>query len=361
MTTLKIANVSRRFGSFTALDTINVEADTGEFLTLLGPSGCGKSTLLSIIAGLDRPSEGAIIIDGNDVSNTLARDRDIAMIFQSYALYPNMTVAQNIAFGLKMRGVARAVRDRAVRDVAKMLQIDLLLSRKPYQLSGGQRQRVAMGRALVRNPRLFLLDEPLSNLDAQLRSEMRIEIKRLHQKLGATIIYVTHDQVEAMTMSTRIVVMNGGRIVQVGSPAEIYDTPADLFVARFVGSPSMNLIPGVVEASSGRQALRIDGTALPLPDGVDLPEGRKMTLGIRPESLRLDPADGGVALEGTVEVVEPTGADTLVVLQFGSSQITARTDPKSPIRPGTHARFFVEASALHFFDTATGDRMEVRQ
>ncbi|MFV0383295.1 ABC transporter ATP-binding protein [Paracoccus sp. (in: a-proteobacteria)] len=357
MTTLKIDNVSRRFGGFTALDAIDIEAATGEFLTLLGPSGCGKSTLLSIIAGLDRPSGGAIVIDGEDVSSTLARDRDIAMIFQSYALYPNMTVAKNIAFGLKMRGIARTERDKAVHEIAQMLQIEPLLQRKPYQLSGGQRQRVAMGRALVRNPRLFLFDEPLSNLDAQLRSEMRIEIKRLHQKLGATIVYVTHDQVEAMTMSTRIVVMNRGKIAQIGTPSDVYGTPADLFVAKFVGSPAMNLIPGKIETAGQNVVLRVGSKALPLPAGPGLAHGQEITLGIRPEAFRSDQLDDGLSFDANIEVLEPTGADTLVIFPFGGVEITARVEPKSGLRPGSQAQFFVAPDAVHLFDTQTGLRI----
>ncbi len=362
MGSLSIVDITRRYGSFTALDNVSVEASQGEFLTLLGPSGCGKSTLLGIIAGLDYPTSGEIRIDGTDVSGTLARDRDIAMIFQSYALYPTMTVRKNIEFGLKIRGVGAAERAKAIQNVATMLRIDHLLDRKPWQLSGGQRQRVAMGRALVRNPKLFLFDEPLSNLDAQLRTEMRIEIKRLHQKLGATIVYVTHDQVEAMTMSTKIVVMNGGKIVQVGTPRDIYNSPADLFVARFVGSPAMNLMEGTVDSSKGGQVLRISSKlAIPLPSGFAA-NGQAVTLGIRPENIIIGdtPAEGCLVLDARVDLVEPTGADTLVIFDVAGKEVTARTAPTARINVGDTLKFAFSQESLHLFDTKSGLRLNPR-
>ena len=362
MGSLSIVDITRRYGSVTALDSVSVEAAQGEFLTLLGPSGCGKSTLLGIIAGLDYPTSGEVRIDGTDVSGTLARDRDIAMIFQSYALYPTMTVRRNIEFGLKIRGVPAAERAAAIKNVATMLRIDHLLDRKPWQLSGGQRQRVAMGRALVRDPKLFLFDEPLSNLDAQLRTEMRIEIKRLHQKLGATIVYVTHDQVEAMTMSTKIVVMNGGRIVQAGKPDDIYNSPADLFVARFVGSPAMNLLEGTVERAGGGQALRISPRlSIPIPEGFAA-DGQAVTLGIRPENITIGDASeaGSLILDAIVDLVEPTGADTLVIFDLAGKEVTARTNPAARIGAGDRLKFSFSRESFHLFDTESGIRLRGR-
>src|SRR6476646_10103958 len=251
MSALAIRDVYKRFGVTEVLKGVNLEMGSGEFTVLVGPSGCGKSTLLNVIAGLERQTTGSIEIGGRVVDDVPPKDRDIAMVFQSYALYPSMTVRQNITFGMECRGVPRAMRDEAVARVAKLLQIDALLTRKPSQLSGGQRQRVAMGRALVRDPLLFLFDEPLSNLDAQLRVEMRMEIKRLHQRIGATIVYVTHDQIEAMTMATRIAVMNHGEVQQFAAPDTVYNRPANLFVARFMGSPPMNTMPARLVAENG--------------------------------------------------------------------------------------------------------------
>src|SRR5918993_255849 len=257
MASLTITNVKKHFGPLHILKGIDIAVGDGEFLVLVGPSGCGKSTLLSMIAGLDTITDGEIRIDRQRVNELHPKDRDIAMVFQSYALYPNMTVAQNISFGLEMRGVPKEQRDKAVAEVARLLQMEHLLDRKPSQLSGGQRQRVAMGRALVRKPKIFLFDEPLSNLDAKLRVEMRTEIKKLHQRLAATIVYVTHDQIEAMTLATRIAVLKDGEIQQVGTPAEIYNRPANLFVADFMGSPAMNLLEGKVTNGGASKALAL--------------------------------------------------------------------------------------------------------
>ena len=276
------------------LKGIDIAIEDGEFLVLVGPSGCGKSTLLNMIAGLDTITDGEIAIDGGRVNELHPKDRDIAMVFQSYALYPNMTVGQNIVFGLEMRGVPKPERDKAMAEVAKLLQIDHLLDRKPGQLSGGQRQRVAMGRALVRHPKIFLFDEPLSNLDAKLRVEMRTEIKKLHQRLKATIVYVTHDQIEAMTLATRIAVMKAGDLLQLGTPKEIYENPADLFVAGFMGSPSMNLIPAKLVEANGGLAVEIDARRgwagqrcrwpTAMPPGAAY-AGRDVILGVRPEHI----------------------------------------------------------------------------
>jgi multiple sugar transport system ATP-binding protein len=372
MGSLSLQRITKRFGSFNALESLDLEVADGEFLTLLGPSGCGKSTLLNIIAGLDRPSSGQILIDRQDVSNVLARDRDIAMIFQSYALYPNMTVRQNIMFGLKMRGVPRREREEAAKRVAEMLKVTHLLERKPYQLSGGQRQRVAMGRALVRNPKVFLFDEPLSNLDAQLRAEMRIEIKRLHQKVGTTVVYVTHDQVEAMTMSSRIVVMSGGKIVQIGTPSEIYNRPAHVFVARFVGSPAMNFLPGELTIVPGGLAVKLARKAASDPEIIipvpgTAPDrafaGRKVTVGVRPEAITLGEANarsvGKVAVQRKIDVLEPTGADTLALFELAGVEAVARLSPSEQIAVGDTASFVLDAASFHFFDASSEQRLEI--
>src|ERR1700761_7404338 len=293
MAFLEINGLRKRFGSLEILKGIDLSLDKGGFLVLVGPSGCGKSTLLNTIAGLESNSSGEIRVDGNTINDLHPSKRDIAMVFQSYALYPNMSVAQNMAFGMEMRGVPKPERDKAVAAVAKTLQIEHLLARRPSQLSGGQRQRVAMGRALVRDPRVFLFDEPLSNLDAKLRVDMRVEIKRLHAATGTTIVYVTHDQIEAMTLATRIAVMKDGIVQQFGTPAEIYNSPANLFVADFMGSPSMNLLEGKVSKADGAASIVIDRQGhepivIPAPTSADvnrLNEGARVILGIRPEAV----------------------------------------------------------------------------
>src|SRR5215510_8016102 len=313
MSALTVHAVHKRFGSVEVLKGINLEMGAGEFTVLVGPSGCGKSTLLNIIAGLERQSSGNIEISGRVVDDVPPKDRDIAMVFQSYALYPSMTVRQNMTFGMECRNVPRARRNEAVARVAKLLQIDALLDRKPSQLSGGQRQRVAMGRALVRDPLLFLFDEPLSNLDAKLRVEMRMEIKRLHQRIGATIVYVTHDQIEAMTMATRIAVMNQGEVQQFADPDTVYRYPANLFVARFMGAPPMNTMSARLEATSGGTIAVIgQGEAairLPAPAGSEGWIGREVVLGIRPECIAeptrhfSDAPDAALTIAARVEML----------------------------------------------------------
>src|ERR1700681_5035574 len=293
MAFLEISGLRKRFGTLEVLKGIDLTLDKGGFMVLIGPSGCGKSTLLGTIAGLESISAGEICIEGQQINDLHPSKRDIAMVFQSYALYPNMTVAENMAFGMEMRGVPKLEREKAVAEVAKTLQLEHLLKRRPSQLSGGQRQRVAMGRALVRKPRVFLFDEPLSNLDAKLRVDMRVEIKRLHQRTGATIVYVTHDQIEAMTLATRIAVLKDGELQQVGTPNEIYNMPNNLFVADFMGSPSMNLMAGKVAHTNGHALVmleRVDGAPieLPAPRGAredELVDGRAVIMGIRPESI----------------------------------------------------------------------------
>ena len=336
MSSLTISQLRKNFGPVEVLKGVDLEARTGEFIALVGPSGCGKSTLLAMIAGLESVSSGEIRIDNKLVNSVAPKDRDIAMVFQSYALYPTMTVRQNITFGMESRGVPKAEQDQAVKRVAGLLQIELLLKRKPGQLSGGQRQRVAMGRALVRDPKLFLFDEPLSNLDAKLRVEMRSEIKRLHQRVGKTTIYVTHDQVEAMTLASRIAVMHQGELQQFDEPRKVYDRPANMFVAGFMGSPPMNFIPARFANGDGR-TLEVKGPdgapakiALPRP-AVAGGDGA-VVLGVRPEHI--SPALNGAAskpgaatISAVVELVEPTGAETMVGLRLGEREIIARFDP----------------------------------
>ncbi|HYD98467.1 MAG TPA: sn-glycerol-3-phosphate ABC transporter ATP-binding protein UgpC, partial [Alphaproteobacteria bacterium] len=366
---LSIRNVCKRYGSLEILKGIDIDVDDGEFLVLVGPSGCGKSTLLNMIAGLDTISDGEIAIDGRRVNELHPKDRDIAMVFQSYALYPNMTVRQNIAFGMEMRGVPKAQRDRGIEQVAKLLQIEAMLDRKPSQLSGGQRQRVAMGRALVRNPKIFLFDEPLSNLDAKLRVEMRTEIKKLHQRLRSTIVYVTHDQIEAMTLATRIAVMKGGVMQQLGTPHEIYTDPANTFVAGFMGSPSMNLIPARLRGDGAAPLIEIDlgqGGAARLPlaapsDRLRPFLDREVVLGLRPESIgdaaAVDPRRTAAPLECLVEVTEPTGADILAVLMLGGVEATARLGADAAVKPQQIGRFAVDMSKAVLFDPASGARI----
>jgi multiple sugar transport system ATP-binding protein len=367
MSALTVRDVHKRFGSVEVLKGISLEIGSGEFTVLLGPSGCGKSTLLNVIAGLERQSSGSIQIGGRVVDDVPPKDRDIAMVFQSYALYPSMTVRQNITFGMECRHVPRPKRDAALARVAKLLQIDALLDRKPSQLSGGQRQRVAMGRALVRDPLLFLFDEPLSNLDAQLRVEMRMEIKQLHQRLGATIVYVTHDQIEAMTLATRIAVMRQGVVQQFADPETVYNRPANLFVARFMGAPPMNTLSARLEPTSGGTVAVIgQGEAairLPVPAGSEGWIGRHVVLGIRPECIA-DPtrnfsgAPGSVlTISAAVEMIEPTGAETIVVLRLGDDRALGRVSPDLRHRVGETARFAVDTRKISLFDPATGDRL----
>ncbi|MTH99059.1 ABC transporter ATP-binding protein [Roseibium sp. RKSG952] len=365
---LDIKNATKSYGAVQVLHETNISVEEGEFLVLVGPSGCGKSTLLNMIAGLEDVTSGEIAIRGNRMNEVRPAERNIAMVFQSYALYPNMNVAQNIAFGLEMHGVAKPKREQAVKEVAELLQITKLLDRKPGQLSGGQRQRVAMGRALVRDPDVFLFDEPLSNLDAKLRVDMRTEIKKLHQKLGTTIVYVTHDQIEALTLSTRIAVMFGGYVQQLGTPKEIYDDPANMFVAGFMGSPSMNLFPARISVRNGVPqadfALVTGKTgSLPLPDhGMAKHDGRSVIMGIRPEAITdLDGADRNSnaihQVEARVEVTEPAGSDTFVVSDFGGKEITGRFRADVDVKPGDIFPFAINMDKAVLFDPETENRI----
>jgi multiple sugar transport system ATP-binding protein len=353
MGALSIRNVRKSFGDVQILKGIDIEIDKGEFLILVGPSGCGKSTLLNMIAGLDAPTSGTLHIGERDVTHALPKDRDIAMVFQSYALYPNMNVAQNIAFGLEMRKVPKAERDVAVARVAKMLQIEHLLERKPGALSGGQRQRVAMGRALARDPLLFLFDEPLSNLDAKLRVEMRAEIKRLHQATRTTTVYVTHDQVEAMTLGDRIAVMQGGVVQQFGTPDDIYTRPATKFVAEFIGSPAMNML----SAELGSAGLGAGGFALPLGEArraqVQATGQRQWIYGLRPEAFTF----GDTGLAGTISMVEPTGPETYVKVQTAAGEVVARVPGKLVHAVGQAVHLSWSTDDVHLFNASTEARL----
>jgi multiple sugar transport system ATP-binding protein len=370
MAFLEINGLRKRFGPVEILKGIDLTLDKGGFLVLVGPSGCGKSTLLNTIAGLESISAGNISIDGRSINDLHPSKRDIAMVFQSYALYPNMSVAQNMAFGMEMRGVPKDERDKAVAAVAKTLQIEHLMSRRPSQLSGGQRQRVAMGRALVRQPRVFLFDEPLSNLDAKLRVDMRIEIKRLHQRTGATIVYVTHDQIEAMTLATRIAVLKDGELQQVGAPHEIYNSPVNLFVADFMGSPSMNLLEGKVSKANGSASIVIDRAGsepivFAAPTSADpdrLADGAKVIFGIRPEAVSdVEGADRNsrslAKFDSHVDIVEPAGSDTFVVTSIAGKEVTARMRADTDVRVGQSHVFAFNLDKAVLFDPATTRRI----
>ena len=368
MASLHISNVRKAYGTTEILKNINIDVTHGDFLVLVGPSGCGKSTLLSLIAGLDTISDGEIRIGEDRVNDLHPSERDIAMVFQSYALYPNMTVGQNIGFGLEMRKVPKVEREKAVADAARLLQIDHLIDRRPAQLSGGQRQRVAMGRALVRKPKIFLFDEPLSNLDAKLRVDMRTEIKKLHQRLGATIVYVTHDQIEAMTLATRIAVMKGGVIQQFGTPAEIYNTPANTFVATFMGSPSMNLIPSSLAAQDAKLFLTMgEGEAaveLELPPQQAAAAfghaGKQVIAGLRPEAIGVEHSRSQSAVREVdvkLLVMEPTGPDVFAVIEMGGVEVAARLGADIPHCAGERCTLRVDLSKLVLFDAQTEQRI----
>jgi multiple sugar transport system ATP-binding protein len=345
-----------------ALRDLTLDIADGEFLSLLGPSGCGKSTALRIIAGLETPTAGRVMFGARDITNLEPRDRNIAMVFQSYALYPHMTVRQNLEYGLRKRGTPKEERDRKVADIAAMLRVETMLDRRPRQLSGGQRQRIALGRALIRDPEVFLLDEPLSNLDAKLRVHMRAELAALHQKLRTTMIYVTHDQLEAMTLSDRIVVMNQGVVQQVGPPEEIYTRPANRFVAEFIGTPAMNMIEGEVRPGADGAVFAGPGMALPLPPSMRrLPQpGAPATLGIRPEDVALVAHDAPGAVPARVTVSELAGAERYHFVALGQSEIIVRTAATTVLRPGETVALGLDPAHLHIFDGAGEDAAALR-
>lgn len=346
MASVSARSIQKSFGAAVVLHDVNVEVEDGEFVTLVGPSGCGKSTLLRIVAGLENLSDGEIRIGERLVNDVAPKDRNIAMVFQSYALYPHMTVSENMAFSLRLAKVNQAEVREKVDYAADILGLDKLLDRYPRQLSGGQRQRVAMGRALVRDPQVFLFDEPLSNLDAKLRVKMRAEIKELHQSLKTTTIYVTHDQIEAMTMADKIVVMRDGKVEQIGRPLDLYDRPANMFVAGFIGSPAMNFVPGrvvdgVFTTSTG--PIQLDGLAAEL-------EGRELVVGIRPEHLVIDDRNG---FSAEVVVVEPTGADTQINVRFGGNELVCVFHDRVVPTPGEILKLGVRPSRHMLFDPTT--------
>ncbi|HET7831133.1 MAG TPA: sn-glycerol-3-phosphate ABC transporter ATP-binding protein UgpC [Candidatus Limnocylindrales bacterium] len=356
MATVTFDHVYKRYGDVTAVSDLNLEIGDGEFMVLVGPSGCGKTTSLRMIAGLEEISEGELRIGDRVVNDVAPKDRDIAMVFQSYALYPHMSVRDNLAFGLKLRKVPKADIEKRISEAAGILQLEKLLDRKPKELSGGQRQRVALGRAIVREPAVFLMDEPLSNLDAKLRVQTRAEIARLHQRLGTTMVYVTHDQVEAMTMGQRIAVMSDGLLQQVGTPQQLYDHPINRFVAGFIGSPSMNFLE--VDKPDGAAEIRSSDLSIPLAgafrDGL-ANAGSKVVVGIRPEHLELGDVDGPTgSLQGTADVVEYLGNEELLHITSGGKDIVAIVDSEFRVKPGDVVSLKVPVDKVHMFDAETG-------
>ena len=348
MASVSIRTVRKAFGSVEVLHGVSVEIEDGEFVVLVGPSGCGKSTLLRMLAGLENITAGEIAIGGRVVNNVPPKDRDIAMVFQNYALYPHMTVRDNMGFSMKLAGAPKELMEQEVQKAAAILGLGELLHRYPRQLSGGQRQRVAMGRAIVRHPQVFLFDEPLSNLDAKLRVQMRSEIKELHQRLKVTTVYVTHDQIEAMTMADKIVVMNHGNIEQAGPPLELYDRPANLFTAGFIGSPAMNLIKGRPADGGFRTE---GGAVLPMPAKGN---GTASIYGIRPEHMRLTPGEG---IPARVQLVEPTGSETQVTVRIGDTPLACAFRERVTARPGEEIRIMPDTALVHLFDAGSGQRV----
>ena len=350
MATVALTHLTKKFGSFTALENLDLEIADGEFLVLLGPSGCGKTTTMRMVAGLDRPTQGDILIDGERVNEKPARDRDLAMVFQNYALYPHMTVGQNIGYPLRIRRVPRPQREQQVRAAAAKVELESYLARRPAELSGGQRQRVALARAIVRTPRLFLMDEPLSNLDAKLRTVMRAQLKHLQRELGTTTIYVTHDQVEAMTLADRIVILNNARIQQVGTPMQIYSGPANTFVAGFIGSPPMNLIEGAVDGGTFRHdsgRIAVDGGAAP---------GSRTVLGQRPEDFTVVPADDG-DFAGTVYSSELLGDSTLLTVDLAGTLVAVKVAADAGRAMGEPVGLKLDRAKLHLFAADGGERI----
>lgn len=364
MASLSLKNINKVYpNGYEAVKDFNLEIEDKEFIIFVGPSGCGKSTTLRMVAGLEDISAGELKIGDKIVNDVEPKDRDIAMVFQNYALYPHMTVYDNMAFGLKLRKVPKVEIDTMVREAARVLDLEPLLDRKPKALSGGQRQRVAMGRAIVRNPKVFLMDEPLSNLDAKLRGQMRIEISKLHQRLGTTIVYVTHDQTEAMTLGTRIVVMNGGIVQQVDTPEVLYDTPCNLFVAGFIGSPQMNFMEGICKVEGEEVSIKVGESKIKLPPrkAKALIDGgyhdKTVVMGIRPENIHdsqmFIESSPNTVIESTIRVYEMLGAEVYLYFDYAGASITARVDPRTTARTGDTVKFALDAKKIHIFDKET--------
>jgi multiple sugar transport system ATP-binding protein len=353
MASVEFADVRKSFGTHPVIKGVDIEIEDGEFVILVGPSGCGKSTLLRMLAGLENISAGEIRIGGKVVNGLAPKERDIAMVFQNYALYPHMTVADNMAFSLTLKGAPKSEIDKRVKPAAEILGLTHLLDRFPRQLSGGQRQRVAMGRAIVRDPQVFLFDEPLSNLDAKLRVAMRAEIKELHQRLKTTTVYVTHDQIEAMTMADKIVVMHDGVVEQIGAPLELYDQPANLFVASFIGSPAMNMIKGELDPNDTEKFITDKGVVLPVAKAPESAKGRTLIYGLRPEHMAI--ANGGIPAE--VVVIEPTGSETQMIMRVGGDLITGVFHQRINARPDEIVGLSIHAEATYLFDAETGKRL----
>ena len=356
MATVSFRRIEKAFGKVKVIHGIGFDIADGEFVVLVGPSGCGKSTLLRMLAGLEEISGGEIMIDGKVVNELESKDRDIAMVFQSYALYPHMTVRDNMAFSLKLRDAEKSLTDKRVGDAARILNLDALLDRFPRELSGGQRQRVAMGRAIVRDPKVFLFDEPLSNLDAKLRVAMRAEIKALHQRLKTTTVYVTHDQIEAMTMADRIVVMHDGIIEQIGTPLELFDAPGNLFVAQFIGSPAMNVFQGTLRRQAGRSWVDAQGSQWPVGEVKQGKDGQAVHYGIRPGDIAIGAAGQGITAQ--VVVVEPTGAETELLLEVGGTQMIVVLHGRTAAQPDDKVGLQIDAAKAHLFDAASGQRID---
>ncbi len=354
MNAVEYEGIAKRFGSVSVMEDISFAISEKKFVVLLGPSGCGKTTLLRMTSGLEKVSKGEIRFFGNRINEVHPRDRDIAMVFQTYALYPQMKVFDNIAFSLQVRKQPKAEIKKRVEEAAEILDLTPYLQRYPKALSGGQRQRVAMGRALVRHPKVFLFDEPLSNLDAKLRAQMRYEIRRIHNQLDTTTIYVTHDQIEAMTMADEIVVMQNGIIEQIGTPDEIYDRPANRFVADFIGSPSINFVEGVVDTTSSAPVLQVESQQLPLPTGLNLEPGRELIYGIRPLDIK---HDQGSALSGSLDFIENTGAESHVHFMFGGNRMRLVKHERLSLNPGETVNFLPDLEKVHLFDKQSGARI----
>ena len=350
MAQVSFRDVRKSYAGLEVIHGVSVEVGDGEFVVIVGPSGCGKSTLLRMVAGLEQITSGEVAIGGRVVNNLEPKDRDIAMVFQNYALYPHMSVYDNMSYGLRIRGFPKTDLDARVRKAAEILELSAFLQRKPRQLSGGQRQRVAMGRAIVREPAVFLFDEPLSNLDAKLRVQMRVELKRLHERLETTAIYVTHDQVEAMTLGTRVVVMKDGLVQQVGAPLELYGRPANKFVAGFIGSPAMNFVDVAIAPANGALWAEAQGFRIRVPDRISSQAGKRVTLGVRPEAVRIANGVDDYSFATEVDVVEPLGNEILLNFRAGGVPMVARVDPATRVSAHDPVRLALDPARLHFFD-----------